>query len=259
MMELPILMTVESVRGILAGAKSQIRRVISRVPTYTHLCHLEGPQKGKPKSIMDWSLSGVYKDDDGRFWLDVQTKVDDHSHTELTCPYGVPGDFIWVREPWRVGKPHDERTPTQIWEHLKAVKKGVTVLYEAGGWRSVSPFERAQMSYPDNEPMPSWAGVQRSSMFMPRWASRITLEITDVRVQRVQDITEEDARAEGCRDDEDPYWRPSYNDPDSGGNPSARLSYQYVWDQINGRRQEGIYAWPRNPFVWAVTFRRCES
>jgi len=229
-MERPILMTVESVRGILAGAKSQTRRAINPQPQKLNAAEFK--------------------------WRDG---LCDQGWLEKHSSYGEPGDFLWVREPWHVGKPHDERNPKQIWDHLTEIGKGVTVLYEAGGWKDTSPAGREGLKYPDNEPMPTWAGVQRSSMFMPRWASRIMLEITDVRVERVQDITEEDARAEGCSNDEDPWWRPSYNDPDSGGSPSARKSYEYLWDMINGKRQDGIYAWAKNPWVFVVEFKRREQ
>lgn len=124
--------------------------------------------------------------------------IEGQSKFTRACPYGIIGDRLWVKEAWRVGKPHDKRSPSAIWDHLKSTSgKGVTVLYEAGGWKSVSPFERVEARYPDNEEMPKWAGRKRSSMFMPRWASRITLEIIDVRIQRVQAISESDALAEG--------------------------------------------------------------
>ena len=93
---------------------------------------------------------------------------------------------------------------------------------------------------------------RRTAMFMPKWAARTWLEVTDVRVERVQDISEEDAIAEGCTDDEDPWWRPSYNDPDSGGNPSARKSYEYLWDSINAKRG---YGWAVNPWCFCYQFK----
>jgi hypothetical protein len=94
------------------------------------------------------------------------------------------------------------------------------------------------------------------SIHMPRWASRITLTITGVRVERLQEITEADAKAEGCSNDDDPYWRPSYADPDSGGHPSYRNSFSFLWDSINGRRKGGIYSWHSDPFVWVLSFSR---
>jgi hypothetical protein len=79
---------------------------------------------------------------------------------------------------------------------------------------------------------------------MPRWASRITLRVKSVRVERVQDITEEDAKAEGW-----PYRH------DVGGGPLAIEWFHALWDSINGK----TYPWASNPWVWAVTFRRVKS
>lgn len=259
MAERPILMTVESVRGILADCKSQTRRVLL-VPHKNEegkvVMEQPGPGSTRGKFCVPeekhppyWELWGP-DNGNGRALL---------FEWGFKCPYGEVGDILRVREPWRVGKTHDGRAPDEIWEHLKKINKGVTVLYEAGGWADRTPFERPAIKYPDNEAMPRWAGAKRSSMFMPYWASRIFLEITDVRVERVQEISEADAKAEGCTADQDPYWKPSYNDPDSGGNPSAKLSYQYVWDEINGKRNNGVYAWSKNPFVWAISFRRIEQ
>ncbi len=196
--ERPLLFTVESVRGVLAGVKSQTRRAINwkvrpeseGINLSAHSLELGFYCTGVPSS--GWVLRS--RGGPSGCWNDRTFA--------LHCSYGSVGDRLWVREPWHVGKPHDERNPPQIWDHLKESDgKGVTVLYDAGGWKSVSPFERVETKYPDNEPMPSWAGVQRSSMFMPRWASRIMLELTDVRVERVQDITGDDAMAEGITEE----------------------------------------------------------
>lgn len=81
--------------------------------------------------------------------------------------------------------------------------------------------------------------------------SRITLTITDVRVERVQEISEGDAMAEGCFNDTDPYWRPTYGDSDSGGCPSFKNSFEFLWDSINQKRG---YGWDKNPLVWVVEF-----
>ena len=89
-------------------------------------------------------------------------------------------------------------------------------------------------------------GGWRPSIFMPRWASRITLEITDVRVQRLQEITEEDARAEG--------YHPKINDslPDW----TAKESFKILWDSLNAKR--GL-DWDKNPWVWALSFKRVDA
>lgn len=100
----------------------------------------------------------------------------------------------------------------------------------------------------------------RPSIFMPRWASRLTLEVTDVRVERLQDITEEDARAEGIR----PFpFRPDDGFPVCYGyavedlktnlfDPTAVRAYDRLWDSINLKRAP----WDSNPWVWVVSFKR---
>ena len=245
MKERPILFTPENVRKILAEEKTQTRRVVN-------------PQPQPP---------GVLTQGDGNWRVlrpDGMTEVFDWHD----CPYGSVGDRLWVKEAWRVGKPQDHRTPTEIWEHLKNIGKGITILYGAGGWRSTAPVERTETKYPDNEPMPDWAGIKRSAMFMPRWASRITLEITDVRVERLQDISEEDAIAEGIHSDRvitgvhcyggppieehgDRFW-PSKDDTREEGFEDAVSAYAALWDSINGEK----HPWANNDWVWAITFKQ---
>ncbi|HEX5426525.1 MAG TPA: hypothetical protein VFW94_23460 [Candidatus Acidoferrales bacterium] len=230
MKELPIIFSPHSVREILAGRKTQTRRVIKR--------------------YSDEGVSTPASYYDGMFWFE------DGDTMALECSYGGLGDRLWVKEPWSLGKSHDERTPHEVWSHLQNTRQGVTVLYKAGGWKSVAPFERQEPVYPDNEPMPEWAGKRRHAMFMPRWASRITLEITDQRAERLQDISEKDIAAEGVHIpspfvgvgsdgypiesehcDKDPWW-----------------FWQQTWDSINGEK----HPWSANPLVWALTFRRIE-
>ena len=122
----------------------------------------------------------------------------------IRCRYGKPGDHLWVRETWHPQKSH----------------KG-PVSYRAT-WKDENPDE-------------GW----KPSIFMPRWASRITLEIVSVRVQRLHDITESDARAEGVEG----LCHPTF---------SLRESYIVLWDMINKQK----HPWKSNPFVWKIEFRR---
>lgn len=142
------------------------------------------------------------------------------------CPYGQPGDRLWVREAWKAHPTFDHLAPRDIpYSH---------VWYMADdGYKAESRF--------------------RQSMFMPRWASRITLAVTGVRVERLQDISEADAMAEGARE----------CDPVSGrevllAGPSQRgsfvLHYRDIWEQINGPD-----SWAANPWVWVVNFKRVEG
>jgi hypothetical protein len=149
----------------------------------------------------------------------------------LPCPYGHVGDRLWVREAHRLVNcecPETCRQPGMVW-------------YEA----DQSGYENASLN------------KLRPSIHMPRWASRITLEITSVRVERLQDINEEDAIAEGIeRHYSEPYpekiWWKSSNDRDIAyGNP--RPAFGFLWDSINGK---GDFRWDKNPYVWVITFKR---
>jgi hypothetical protein len=219
MRELPILFSGAMVRALLDGSKTQTRRVVK-------------PQfEREPVDVVDVVPS----------W-DAPTNYDGEVQMNTThgkpCPYGVPGDRIWVREAWRVGKPHDATRPRDMLPPLVGRGQGVTVLYEAGGARSVGPAGREEPVYPDDAPMPEWAGKLRPSMFMPRAFSRITLEVTNVRVERLQDISEDDARAEGVEKSTDPI------------HPYA-FAYGRLWEELNGKG-----SWYANPWVWVVEFVR---
>lgn len=135
------------------------------------------------------------------------------------CPYGAPGDLLWCRETWAMG--------------------------------GNGPFYKATDS--DGTVHIAW----KPSIHMPRWASRLTLRITDVRVQRVQEITEEDAKAEGVDE-----WIPcraitGLKGIRFGEGASRKATclehFAYLWDSINARRG---YSWDSNPWVWAITFER---
>lgn len=130
----------------------------------------------------------------------------------VSCPYGQLGDLLWVRETWGA---HDQG--------FDAAEEASFIVYRAD----------------DARPNPQrW----RPSIHMPRWASRLTLRITDVRVQRVQEISEEDAAAEGVE-------RTHAGGP--WGEESLIESFSALWDSIYAKRG---YGWDANPWVWALTF-----
>jgi hypothetical protein len=160
-----------------------------------------------------------------------------YSHRmEQRCPFGGPEDRLWVRETWReMGSA--QRTDGGISDDCR----------------------RDQICY--RADVPGDPGPWRPSIFMPRRFSRITLEITEVRVQRVQDISEADAMAEGVVGMEKQLAGGTTDqDPDSGLEfamaTDARFAYQVLWDSINTARG---YGWDHNPWVWALTFRMVEE
>lgn len=271
MRERPILFSPWSVQRILANGKFQTRRVISPQPPHDDNWN---PKRHSefPELWLGYSSYGLMRNDVGP----------DSERCEWRCPHGATGDVLWVKEPFSLSKAQDGRTPAEAWEHVKETKQGLTVLYRAGGWKSVAPFERQEPIYPDNEPMPEWAGRRRHGMFMPRWASRITLEITDIRVERVQEISEDDAEAEGaeaCETGLECSGCPWIGFEDSPGvertededweficpeckevcahhpiNEQFRFGYRHVWDEINGK----THPWSSNPWCWCISFRRLE-
>ena len=178
----------------------------------------------------------------------------------IVCPYGRPGDRLWVRETFCIGYEHTKGQYTAL--PFSGCEEFRRALYRADG------------GDPPDEPQRYW----KPSIFMPRWASRITLEITEVRVQRLQDISEEDAIAEGMRtaagDERGGHkWegigyeggKPGYfhvSDYDAkrcrcklGGPTPAQCAYHDLWDSINAKRTP----WSSNPFVWCVSFRRLQN
>ncbi|MBU9579574.1 hypothetical protein KTE26_14160 [Ralstonia mannitolilytica] len=152
----------------------------------------------------------------------------------LLCPFGRPGDRLWVREN---GWERPERTP-------KMMRDG------ADTWAPYY-FDADGYSEQDKADFKAWGFKRRPSIHMPRTASRITLEITAVRVERLNDCSEEDARAEGITDG----GCTQCGNPEPCGcqNPShdARESYVHLWEQINGAG-----SWHANPWVWVVEFKR---
>lgn len=133
--------------------------------------------------------------------------------TEL-CPYGLPGDRLWVREPWRTAGIHNKKPPRDLPNNSE---RKAYIWYEADG---KAPY------YFDG-------GKYRHARFMCRWMSRTLLELLEVRIERLQNISDEDAVAEGMVIDD------------------AKYDYQKLWDRINGKG-----AWDANPYVWVVVFKR---
>ena len=242
MKEHPILFSAPMIRALLEGRKTMTRRVIREVPTYTHFKYLSGPKEGQPKPIMDWDLSGVWQEDDGTFWLDVQTDVDDNSHTELHCPYGQPGDRLIVREAvwlWCERQPNGKtKTGRTKWHYV---------------WQENTPpvYVADHPEKPvDDIPVTNSRGNRlmwkyKSARFMPKKASRITLEITDVQVQQVQDISEADADAEGTG-----QWAMESNAVLTC--ETMKDAFHALWDSINAERGLG---WDANPWIWALRFK----
>ena len=142
---------------------------------------------------------------------------------DYPCPYGVTGDRLWVRETWAAEPQFDHLSPADIPMTAQCAGR---VLYDSA---IVRGFHRP-----------------RPSIHMPRWASRLTLEITGVRVERVQAITEADAKAEGVE-----HYAAAHLSRDHG--LSAVEQFAYLWDSLNAPRG---YSFGSDPWVWVLEFRR---
>jgi hypothetical protein len=202
MKEYPILFSASMVKAILDGTKTQTRRVI------------------KPRGVSD----------DVAQWLHAMAKG-----VDMPCPYGKPGDVLWVREAWDFRHWGEPGNPFRV-----------MVSYGADGFQKLcqSPHDWNPMIYSQ----PRW----RPSIHMPRWACRIELEIISVRAERVQEITRNDAKAEGVSN----LWK---NPPEKEEHYKRVLlnpyvaNYSVLWDEINAGRGFG---WNVNPFVWVIEFQR---
>lgn len=194
MKERPILFSGPMVRALLNGSKTQTRRFVKARTdrNFGSRCVLQ------PHELAGEVNRGDYQN----------------------CPYGKPGDRLWVREAWRVIDLADVFAPREITAAHR-------IWFEADG--------------PHEPP----AGRYRPGMFMPRWASRILLEVTAVRVERLQDISNSDAIAEGVNVHPDHRHKPreSILSPMQG--------YRDLWESINGPD-----SWEDNPWVWVIEFKR---
>lgn len=217
MTDRPILFSSPMVRAILAGEKTQTRRVLKMTAA-----GCLAAQGKLPVSYhrADGTMQHAFADDSGH-------------HAWIGKNYAEVGDRLWVRETWRSetngGANGDD---------------SVEVRYAADG--VVRRFEHRDVGAAWVEPRACLRGVNAPGIHMPRWASRITLEVTGVRVERLQGIAEQDAVAEGVRAVHEPT-----SNVQNGYTIPARDKFADLWSSINGAE-----SWEANPWVWVVEFRR---
>ncbi len=254
--ERPIIFSAPMIRAILEGRKTVTRRVVKPQPEFRDVQGL----------FASWAFKG------GLLYPNAKNDV------LALCPYGQPGDQLWLREAWRPAawrdegrvavdyraSPEQNRTPwldvpegtwAEMWprltdEALAALDAGRgSIRSEGDGFR----WDRGDSPC-------RW----RPSIHMPRWASRITLEVTSVRVERLQDISEDDAIAEGLhRIEIDSGYRDSYSatpstwaqvvEQEVAAYNDPTRAYRDLWESINGAG-----SWDANPWVWVINFKRVE-
>jgi hypothetical protein len=228
MTERPILFSAPMVRALLNGSKTQTRRVCEPAATLSAVVAVQDPRERGQRP--PYYTPGWFGDEDGE--------------VQFFSPYGKPGDRLWVREAYRLTAPFDQDSPARVGERCTDAgyrKPWAPIHYEADGardnWEHVGT-----PPYPECSPV---AGKLRPGMFMCRWMSRIDLEVTGVRVERLDGISAADAIAEGINPHPDHHDRPR----NSLYGPIR--TYRDLWEQINGAG-----SWAANPWVWVVEFRR---
>lgn len=191
---------------------------------------LEGRKTQTRRVVKHQPIKGdVYPTKDDGIW-GAQTERSVTSY--FACPHGQPGDRLWVRETWGLLDTQPCDGPERA-----------TIGYRADGDGN-APNGRYQL----------W----RPSIFMPRWASRLTLEILRIRVERLQDITEDDCIDEGVPHDGLVGYYCEEGDPNDPEDIGAhrcnwRAGYKQLWDSLNAARGHG---WDKNPWVWVIEFKR---
>ncbi len=205
----PIMFSHSMVRAMVEDRKTKTRR--------------------KVKGVLDIKGCTVYPSEPHKPTYSLSLLMDN-------CPFGRPGDLLYVREDFRVSSFYDQMSPSQV-PALDTVK----IHYDADGWP------------------PSHAygfGKKRENMYMPRWMSRITLELVNVRVERLQEISLPDCWAEGITQNQvdiaERYLLDHLFLEDTvlrGGNPTC-WAYAKLWEDLHGPG-----TWQENPFVWVLEFR----
>jgi hypothetical protein len=188
---------------------------------------------------------------DGRVMNSHQANRKDHC--DMFCPYGQPGDRLWMRETWKTHKLYDPYAPSQI-------DSGAAVYWLADDTKKLNGPE-------------DW-GKTRTSIHMPRWASRLTLEVLTVRVERLQDISEDDAKAEGlvrlaghpnayqCAVSKKFHVQAEHNEfcgclvGQTLKLRPAVCAFGSTWNGVNAKRGHN---WDSNPWVWAIEFKRLST
>lgn len=201
----PILMSAPTIRATLAGTKTVTRRL-------TGLDNINQQPDG-------WQLDRLHIEN-GVLWAvfaDHRYPDKEESSKWARCPYGVPGDRLWVRENFRLGARYDKKLPSTITGDTR-------VYFEADGEK------------------PDWAGRLRQSIHMPRYLSRIDLEVIKVFPERLSRITEDDAKREGVM-------------PIRGEGIFGHLTaFVILWDDINSKMP-----FECNPWVWVINFKRIKQ
>ncbi len=205
MKEYPIMFSDSMVPAILDGRKTVTRRIVRSLPSEYYQV---------VQSSAGWW--GFFTGDE---------MSGHHAYAMVKCPFGVPGDRLWVREAWRTGKAADRFPP-------RTLNTCDPIQYAA---------DNATINLNTLPDFGGWSDRLRSPLHMPRWASRLTLEVVSVRAERLHEVTEEDAEREGIDDSDAMIGQVSH--------PYV-TAFASLWESINGHG-----SWAQNPWVWRIEFR----
>lgn len=228
MRERPILFNGAMVRAILCDAKSQTRRVVK-------------PQPPAGDNFAGFTTYSTHRADVGKaVWAAGEVRAGLIDAHRVACPFGKPGDRLWVRETHAIFPTYGQhRAGGQRWGPW-------------GGLPTVVPEDAKQIAYYREGFDRSDPGRWRPSIHMPRWACRLVLEITDVRVERLHAISAADAEAEGLRKfpfEDSHAW--AWRDGDRCGHASPTGAFRSLRTSTGGD-------WDANPWVWFISFRKKE-
>ncbi|ADU71514.1 hypothetical protein [Pantoea sp. At-9b] len=229
MRERGMIFNADMVRAVLNGSKTQTRRIMKVQP--------ESNQFGLSRVRASTKRSDI-----GKYYWSESNATGHHIRSEMfSCPFGAVGDRLWVRETWWQAGYGYARYPD---DDEYAWTGSRRILFAADG----NPPNEPNPDYPKglgggkfSAASPNRLWRKRPSLHMPRWASRITLEITGVRVERLQSMSGEDARSEGF----------AYEDSHLLGDIDE---FSRVWTSIYGEE-----SWQANPWVWVIEFKRVEG
>jgi len=226
----PILFNTEMVRAILDGRKTCTRRLVKPQPDEEHTFPL------------GFVTDSTEKKEVGCFGFGINEYGGSIQYAKL--PY-QSGDTLYVRE-----------TVWQKTGHYLDVD-GETKAVWCNEFKYVASDEKPETGW-------NYSWAKRPSIHMPKEAARIWLKVTDVRVERLQEITEEQTQMEGT----DPWdevcyenngWHPTLSDPDSGGDPNMVDGFHKLWNSTIKKSDLDRYGCDANPYVWVISFERCEK
>lgn len=247
MTERGMIFNAEMVRAILDGRKTQTRRIMKVQPESNQLGLLLITDSTKHSDI-------------GKYHWAESNATGNHVRSKLfSCPFGAVGDRIWVRETWAILGNEDGCCIDWEEKLCKADERSAARICRASCEQR--PGNYGLWSIPDDADWKphtkdyQYEGAWRPSIHMPRWASRILLEITDVRVEQLNAISEEDATAEGVPPAGSllPDYPGTFLTP-KGDFATAKVAFQRLWESIYGEE-----SWKANGWVWVISFKRVEG